>query len=123
MEVHRELNGSFGVITKENVNRASEYIVLTGDDDVDYASIIALENLRILVSKSISNDKLKYAIPECWKVDLTSTWNIRSLMNLFELRTDKSALWEFRQLGNAMFDALPEDYKFLLKDYVKEEVK
>jgi len=104
---------------EETYLRASKYLVWTHNADVDYTSIKQLELLRQTLLSGVSNDIAKYNLCEAYKVDLVSTWNIRSLMNLFELRTDKSALWEFRDLANAMFNVLPDEYKFLLKDYVK----
>ena len=64
MEIYRNLNGHLGTIPKASVIRASNYIVLTGNDAVDYMSILALENLRTLVANGGANDELKYAIPE-----------------------------------------------------------
>ena len=102
-----------------DMDRASNYIVMTDNYAVNVASVDALEQLRYILTLGTSNDVAKYCMPESYKTSFTWTLNIRSLMNLFELRTDKSALLEFRQLSNAMFDVLPDNYKFLLKDYVK----
>lgn len=101
--------------------RASKYVVYTSNADVDFTIIKQLEMLRQTVLSGVSNDIAKYTLPEAYKTSFTWTLNIRSMMNLFELRTDKSALWEFRQLANAMFDALPSEYQYLLKGYVKGE--
>ena len=120
MEIYRNLNGHLGVIPKSAVIRASNYIVLTGDDSVDYMSILALENLRILVANGGANDKLKYALPECWKVQLTSTINARSLQIFLKLRSSKAALWEIRELANHLYSVLPEEHKYLFKDCIGE---
>lgn len=123
MEIYRELKGEFGVFTKEAVQRASNYIVITGDDNVDYASLMSLELLRRNVKLGISNDKAKYSLPESIKVKLQTQFNMRSLRNFLALRSSPSALWEIRELANKIFDALPEEYKFLAEDmmYKKEE--
>lgn len=120
MEIYRNLNGHLGTIPKASVIRASNYIVLTGNDAVDYMSILALENLRTLVANGGANDELKYAIPECWKVKLTSTFNARSLQNFLKLRSSKAALWEIRELANHLYSALPEDHKYLFTDCIGE---
>ena len=120
MEIHRSLTGHLGTIPKSAVIRASEYIVLTGDDSVDYMSIHALENLRILVATGGANDKVKYALPECWKVQLTSTWNARSLQNFLSLRSSPAALWEIRDLAQMLFDNLPDDHKFLFEHCIND---
>jgi len=101
--------------------RASKYLYLVPDEDgniynaVNHASIKALENLRQLVaSRKFSNDRLKYALPEAYKFKGQVTFNLRSLIHLLELRIDKSALHEFRELSVAIIDELTEDYKELV---------
>ena len=94
---------------------ASRYLVLCNDEDVDNASIKALENLRLILQKSISLDIAKYCLPESYKTELTWSINARSLQNFITLRSSKSALWEIRNLANALFDALPQDHKFIFE--------
>ena len=118
--MYKELTGQFGTISAENVERASQFLVFTGNDEVDYASVISLEMLRQNVQKGISNDKVKYSMPENFKTSLAWTINARSLQNFLSLRTSKSALWEIRDLANAIFKALPDDHKYLFEDCVNE---
>ena len=122
MEIRRQLTGKFGIIDNESLLRAEKYIHLTGDDDVDYASICALENLRELVVAGKSNDIAKYALPECWRVRLTASINLRSLQNFLSLRTDKKALPEIQHLANLIYATLPDDIKLLVKHCVADEV-
>jgi len=99
--------------TDKDVERASKYLVLTGVDMVDVMSVKALENLRLVLVEGISNDKAKYCLPESYKTELTWTINARSLQNFLTLRSDKSALWEIQNLAHALYDALPEEHKYL----------
>ncbi len=104
---------------KENdFKGASKFIVLTGDDRVDSASIKALNNLQQLLKSGISNDIAKYALPECYKSELTWSINARSLQNFLSLRSSKSALWEIRALAREVYNALPQDHKYLFEDYI-----
>ena len=119
MEIFREINGLYGNISKENVKRADKYIVLTGNDDIDYYSILALEGVRVNVQNNIPNDISKYSLPECFKTSLVSTFNARALQNFFQLRTDKKALLEIQLLAKAMFDCLPEEHKPLFEEFIK----
>jgi len=93
--------------------RAEKYLVMTGENIVDEMSMKALENLRVVLSKGISNDKAKYCLPESYKTELTYTINARSLQNFIYLRSDKSALWEIRELAKKLYDKLPEDHRYL----------
>jgi thymidylate synthase (FAD) len=52
-------------------------------------------------------------MPEAYKTSLVMTINARSLQNFLELRSSKHALWEIQYLAKAMYDAIPEEHKFL----------
>jgi thymidylate synthase (FAD) len=105
--------------TCKDFERANKYLVLTGVELVDEMSIKALENLRLVLCTGISNDKAKYCLPESYKTELTWSVNARSLQNFLTLRSDKSALWEIRDLAHALYTALPEEHKYLftIKEY------
>lgn len=107
------------IFTCKDVERAQKYLVLTGVEIVDKMSIKALENLRLVLNEGISNDKAKYCLPESYKTELTWTINARSLQNFLTLRSDKSALWEIQNLAHALYNALPEEHKYLfnIKEY------
>lgn len=67
------------------------------------------------------NDKLKYYLPEFWPTNLILTSNIRELRHIIKLRTAPAALEEFQDLARALFDAVPDGFKYLLKDCVYKE--
>lgn len=108
------------IFTCKDVERAQKYLVLTGVEIVDKMSIKALENLRLVLNEGISNDKAKYCLPESYKTELTWTINARSLQNFLTLRSDKSALWEIQNLAHALYNALPEEHKYLFNIKVYE---
>lgn len=109
---------------KENdFQNASRYIVLTGNEIVDKASIKALENMRLLLGQNISLDIAKFALPECYKTELSWSVNARSLQNFISLRSSKSALWEIRNLAIAIFEAIPDEHKFIFEDCIYKEDK
>jgi thymidylate synthase (FAD) len=102
----------------EDKQRAEKYLVMTSSDLVNEMSIKALENLREVLQTKIGNDVAKYCLPESYKTSLTWTINARSLQNFIALRTSKSALWEIRDLANSIFEALPQDHKYLFESCV-----
>jgi thymidylate synthase (FAD) len=114
-----ELHGGMCLIPDKK--RAAKYLVYTGIWEVDEASVRALETLRQLLVSGIANDKAKYCLPESYKTDLAWTINARSLQNFLSLRSSKAALWEIRQLAQAIFDALPGEYKYLFEDHINKE--
>ena len=98
--------------------RASQFIVITKNDYVDYASIKALEELRVLLSMNVPNDIAKYCMPEAYKTSLVMSINARSLQNFLELRTSKHALKEIQDLAKALFEAIPNEHKFLFEPFI-----
>lgn len=102
----------------EHYERAQKYLVMTGIVPVDVATINALEALRQLIADGIPNDVAKFALPDAYKTELTWSINARSLQNFLYLRTATSAMWEIRLLAYDIFDALPDDHKFLFEEFV-----
>ena len=95
--------------------RAGKFLVIIGDDYVDYSSVKALENLRAILELGVVNDKAKYCMPEAYKTSLVMTINARALQNFLNLRTDSHALKEIQELARNMFEVLPQDHKFLFE--------
>lgn len=121
----KELKGedSFLPPNPANLARADKFIVKTGDSEVDLALLNALENLRLVIISNKANDIAKYAMPECYKTELSWSVNARSLQNFLSLRSAKSALWEIRNLANAIFATLPNEHKFIFECCISESVK
>ena len=94
------------------------FLIATGEVYTDCAMQSALEGLHAVLNQGVSNDIAKYCLPEAFKTSLVMTINARSLQNLLQLRTHKSALWEFRKLAKKLYEVLPEDHKFLFIDFI-----
>lgn len=106
----------------KEADKMKHFLVLTGNTELDYANIDYLLLLKKkLLDGSIANDVAKYMLPEAYKTSLVMTINARSLQNFIELRSSKSALWEIQNLAKAMFDAIPEEHKYLFKEYINEK--
>lgn len=98
-----------------------KFLVFTGIDVVDLQSIKALQRLQLVLKEGVSNDRAKYCMPEAYKTELTWSINMRSLQNFISLRSDKSALWEIRDLANMVYNTLPEEHKYLYVNHIKGE--
>ncbi len=108
------------VYTDKHMVRASKYLVWSEVLGVDFASVVALENLRLMLLDGVSNDKAKYCLPESYKTELTWTINARSLQNFLALRSSKAALWEIQDLAKALFEVLPVEHKYLFEACLNE---
>lgn len=104
-----------------DMDRVSQYCVLTGDGEVDFSTASALENLRVLKAKGIPNDEAKFALPDAYKTKLMWSINARSLQNFLSLRTPPAAMWEIRRLAYAIYDALPEDHEYLFTHCIHKD--
>ena len=120
--LHKELKKEVPFVsgTSYDYKRANKYLVYTGDRQVDEASIDALERVRRLLNRSEKggksvNDRVKYALPESFKTTLITTWNLRSFINFYKLRSDKAALWEMQDLAEKMLQALPKQLQTLVR--------
>ena len=90
-----------------------KFQVMTGNDYIDIRSTEQLSSVRQLLQEGYNNDQIKFSLPESYKTSLVWTINARSLQNFLMLRTDKAALWEIRDLANAIYDNLPDEHKYL----------
>lgn len=108
---------------EDDYEGASKFIVLTKNSLVDSASIKALNNLQSILKSGVSNDIAKFCLPECYKTELTWTINARSLQNFITLRSNKSALWEIRDMAYRLYDALPKDHQYLYEESLYKEKK
>jgi len=103
-----------GNVQKDTYTRASKYVYLTGSD-ADYAIVQALDNVRRLVqNRKLSNDVIKYALPEAFLTKGQWSFNLRSLLHLLRLRTNEDVLFEFRTLCVDIIDSLDENWKDLI---------
>ena len=102
---------------------------LNDDDFVNTAlfnnNYLAKDCLNLLlgiISKEpdISNDVLKYYIPEFWPTNLIMSSNVRELRYIIDLRSESNVLQEFQDLAHALFEVVPNEFKFLLEDCVHE---
>jgi len=98
---------------EEIKERASKYIVLSDDEDIQSAQLEQLEILRMAVYSGKPNDYIKALIPDSYKTNFMLQFNLRSFNHFLKLRTDKSAHWEIRKLAYSLYDSLPQDYQDL----------
>ena len=66
----------------------------------------------------LPNDELKYYLPEFWPTSLVLTSNVRELRHIVKLRTAPAALKEFQELARKLFEAVPDEFKYLLEGCV-----
>ena len=88
-------------------------------DEIGFLRLI----FEVLKGIDLPEDQLKYFVPECLTTNLVLTANVRELRHIITLRTAPAALKEFRDLARKLFEAVPEEFKYLLQDCVYKEEK
>ncbi|MEA3383685.1 MAG: FAD-dependent thymidylate synthase [Campylobacterota bacterium] len=121
LELKKAYTNKDEVYADKHMVRASKYLVWTDELGVDFSSLVALENLRIMLIDGVSNDKAKFCLPESYKTELTWTINARSLQNFISLRSGKSALWEIQDLANMIYKSLPTEHQYLFNNCVVKD--
>lgn len=102
-----------------NADDLKNYLVKISDS-IDEYNRFRLATIQALINEqNLSNDELKYMLPEAFKTELMLTINARSLRNLLELRLSSKALKEFRELAKALYRELPEPHRVLFDDIVE----
>ena len=57
------------------------------------------------IQEGIKPEDARYLLPEATKTNLVMTCNVRELFHIFDMRLDRSAQWEIRDLVKAMYEA------------------
>lgn len=104
-----------------DVTTLEKFCVLTGDDDVDASSALALENTRQLIRANKSNDVSKYSLVESYRTSEVVTVQKDGLQNLLNMRIPDSALLEFRHLTKAIYGAIPQHHKGVFLEHIDYE--
>lgn len=103
-----------------NADDLKEYLVQISDS-IDEYNKFRLATIQALINEqNLSNDELKYLLPEAFKTELMLTINARSLRNLLELRLSSKALKEFRELAKGLYSQLPEPHRVLFDDIIEQ---
>lgn len=109
----------------ETLEQAEKFIVLIDNENVNNASLKAVQNLqKILKNGNINIDEVKYCLPECYRTELAFSINARSLRNFLELRSSPSAHFEIRNLAEKLYFSLDENYrKYLFSNIPNLSIK
>lgn len=58
-----------------------------------------------MLNEGIKPEDARYLLPEATKTNLVMTCNVRELFHILDMREDKAAQWEIRDLAKAMREA------------------
>lgn len=92
----------------ENDDQRADFKCAMSNRAVDY---------RYALESGIKPEDARYLLPEATKTNLVMSCNLRELYHLFDMRRDKAAQWEIRELANAIADEVAkqgEGWSFLM---------
>jgi len=84
----------------------SPFIGMAYDKFFEDAMTSAMANYRCAVVAGVPLEDARYLLPEATKTAITMTMNARELFHFLNLRQDRRAQWEIRELANAIEKAL-----------------
>lgn len=88
-------------------NELEKFLIEDIEAIVKSCAIDSLKKIKMLLNlPNPDMDKIKYALPECYKTDLVWTINARSLRNFLKLRLSLKAHQEIRKLATMISSSL-----------------
>ena len=98
-------------------NELEKFLIEDIESIVKSSAIDSLKKIKMMLNMSNPDmEKIKYALPECYKTELVWTINLRSLRNFLKLRLSLKAHQEIRKLATIVYSCLvanlPNDILF-----------
>ena len=88
-------------------NELEKFLIKDIEPIVKSSSIDSLKKIKMMLNMPNPDmDKIKYALPECYKTELVWTINLRSLRNFLKLRLSLKAHQEIRKLAYEIYTYL-----------------
>ena len=100
-----------------------DFIVPTNNTQLNNHNVQQLRKIQELLNQNVSNDTLKYLIPEAYKTELYFSINARSLRNLLSLRSKGNAHFEIQKLALELYNKIPNEHKVFFEDLKLEVSK
>lgn len=116
LELTRHRQASYACKSSRfTLNKGEIIFESTGDAEIDEHLEIFRDIIQEQADKGKSNDVVSLMLPQAYQYRWTAKFNYRSLQNFFSLRRDKHAHFMIQDVANAMFEALPDEHKYLFE--------
>ena len=120
LEMTRHRQASYACkSSRYTLNKGEVVFESTGDKKVDEILKSLLLNIKVMIAYGKPNDVVSLMLPQAYQYRWVAKFNYRSLQNFLQLRTDKHAHFHIREVAYAMYECLPDEHKFLFKDFVR----
>lgn len=78
----------------------------TSSVEYEVAMLTCATHYNSLLRKGIKPEDARYVLPEATKTSINVTMNLREFINFYDLRADRHAQWEIRELADKMMKEL-----------------
>jgi len=100
--------------TRYTLNKSDLVFEKTGDPEIDLQLSKYKEVILAMIDLGKSNDDVSMMLPMAYQYRWQVQMNYRSLKNFMDLRLDKHAQKEIREVATQMFNTLPKHVKSLM---------
>lgn len=123
-QLTRHRHCSFTVRSQRYCNESEQGIVVPPSleekfDTTNYFNLIKRE-YDTLLSKGISREDARFILPQATRTNLYMSCNLRELLHIYKLRSDKSAQWEIRELVEKLRESVNPELDFMFEMVVNE---
>jgi thymidylate synthase (FAD) len=81
------------------------------------------DNVQRLLNMGTPKEDARYALPDGYYTHISITMNARSLKHLFQLRCEREAQWEIREMAEKLLVVCHEKYPVLFEEEYKMFIK
>jgi thymidylate synthase (FAD) len=106
--------------TRYTCNKGDLPCTPTNNTNVNVALVKIMD---IIDNVNASCDDRSMLLPQAYNYNLVATFSMTALQHFLELRLKKDAHWDIQELANKLYEAIPEDHKYLFEDYLCMENK
>lgn len=102
--------------TKKSVKNGTAGYTESKSEKVNIYLKQILEMIKDCVDSNEANDEISLLLPQAWKYNLICTMSMGAVQHFLTLRLKKDAHWDIQELANRIYNALPEDNKYLFEN-------
>lgn len=97
-----KMDGDYGFVVPESFEKAGLY------DKFACAANICMRLYQDALEEGVPAEDARYILPQAGVTEVVVTANLREWMHFWDLRCDKHAQWEIRELAEATVEAVRE---------------
>lgn len=123
LEMTRHRHASYACkSSRYTLNKTDLVFEPTGDVQIDFMLEGWRQTILTMIADKKSNELTSLMLPQAYQYKWQVQFNARSLMNFLELRRASSAHFHIREVAEAMFEAVPDEMKYLFEPLPTSEL-